>query len=122
MDLESTLIKSEALFGKFRRLVEAVDKKQNFPGPRKGEDTTTSPSATPLAGSGASNSGPSAQSGNSGPSSKNNAKGKGAEESSTKVITLELRKLLSRNVEVLPRTTVAEKGDGMPDRQTAAST
>lgn len=35
IDLESTLIRAEALFQRFRRLVEAVDKQHNFPAPRK---------------------------------------------------------------------------------------
>lgn len=34
MDLESILIRAEALFLRFARLVEAVDKQENFPGPR----------------------------------------------------------------------------------------
>lgn len=79
IDLESTLIRAEALFRKFQRVVEAIDKKQNFPAP----------------GSSA-------------------AKGKNAEPAKT--ITPELRKLLSRKVEVLPRKTVAAKGDGMPGK------
>ncbi|EPE09161.1 gtpase-activating protein gyp7 [Ophiostoma piceae UAMH 11346] len=35
IDLESTLIRAEALFQRFRRLVEAVDKQHNFPAPRR---------------------------------------------------------------------------------------
>ncbi len=34
IDLESTLIRAEALFRRFQRLVEAVDKQNNFPAPR----------------------------------------------------------------------------------------
>lgn len=34
MDLESTLVRAEALFRRFQRLVEAVDKQHNFPAPR----------------------------------------------------------------------------------------
>ncbi|ROV90236.1 hypothetical protein VMCG_10261 [Cytospora schulzeri] len=34
IDLESTLIRAEALFRKFQRLIEAIDKKPNFPPPR----------------------------------------------------------------------------------------
>lgn len=36
IDLRSTLIRAEALFQKFQRMVEAVDKKDNFPSPRPG--------------------------------------------------------------------------------------
>lgn len=106
IDLESTLIKAEGLFRKFERLVETVDKSKNFPGPRKLEAESSN--------------------GANGESSTNNAnkqktaaanKGKGKEdELPPKIITPELRKLLSKQVEVLPRTTVAEHGDGMPTR------
>lgn len=81
MDLESTLMRAEALFRKFQRLVEAIDKKQNFPPPRA--SPAPQPPATP---------------------------------DEQKVITPELRRLLSREFEVLPRRTVAPKGDGMPAR------
>lgn len=83
MDLESTLIQAEALYRKFQRLVEAVDKKQNFPAPKEGD------------------------------SSSQGDKGKQTEE---KIISPELRRLLSRKVEVLSRTTVAQNGDGMPGK------
>jgi len=33
MDLESTLIRAEALFHRFQRTVEAIDRKGNFPAP-----------------------------------------------------------------------------------------
>jgi hypothetical protein len=33
IDLESTLIRAEALFRRFQRTVEAIDKKSNFPAP-----------------------------------------------------------------------------------------
>ncbi|KAH7152064.1 rab-GTPase-TBC domain-containing protein [Dactylonectria estremocensis] len=109
IDLESTLIRAEALFKRFQRLVEAVDKKGNFPAPRF-EEKKPSTSST--------DAGPSAKS-----PAKSPAKGKGKDKETTsqapaqpKVITPELRKLLSREVEVLPRQTVAQKGDGMPTK------
>ncbi|CAK7213850.1 GTPase activating protein [Sporothrix bragantina] len=34
MDLESTMVRAEALFRRFQRLVEAIDKQHNFPAPR----------------------------------------------------------------------------------------
>lgn len=92
MDLESTLIRAERLFRKFQRAVEAIDKKGNFPGPRKSVGSASDPAKPATA-----------------------AKGKEAEALS-KVITPELRKLLSRKVEILPRTTVAKHGDGMPGK------
>ncbi|KAH0598726.1 hypothetical protein MHUMG1_04030 [Metarhizium humberi] len=96
MDLESTLIRAEALFRKFQRLVEAVDKKQNFPGPR--------------ASCSSEESSPQSQSQTQTP-----PKGKETE-TQQKVISPELRNLLNRKVEVLSRKTVAQKGDGMPGK------
>ncbi|KAI0016981.1 GTPase-activating protein GYP7 [Xylariomycetidae sp. FL0641] len=86
IDLESTLIRAESLFRRFSRLIEAIDKKQNFPPPRLlGNSSSSSPA--PAA------SGQDQQKG----------KGKAPLEAPKKTITPELRKLLSRNVEVLPR-------------------
>ena len=45
IDLESTLIRAEALFQRFRRLVEAVDKQHNFPAPRKAGAAVADPAA-----------------------------------------------------------------------------
>ncbi|KAG5970747.1 hypothetical protein E4U55_001477 [Claviceps digitariae] len=102
MDLESTLIRAEALYRKFQRLVEAIDKKQNFPAPRQGSSSSGEQSSEvaqvqtqtmPV----------------------HNNKGKETE-SQQKVISPELRKLLSRKVDVLSRKTVEQKGDGMPGK------
>lgn len=96
MDLESTLIRAEALFRKFQRLVEAVDKKQNFPGPRA---SCSSEASLPQS------------------QSQTQTPPKGKEtETQQKVISPELRNLLNRKVEVLSRKTVAQKGDGMPGK------
>ncbi len=89
MDLDATLIRAEALFRRFQRAVEAIDKKENFPAPR----LLSSASAPKPAAAGAK-----------------------AAEAATKAITPELRKLLSRKVQVLPRKTVAQHGDGMPGK------
>jgi hypothetical protein len=90
--LESTLIRAEALFRHFQRVVEAIDKKENFPGPRKeGQAAEVE--------------------------DKDKGKGKASpKQLPEKVITPELRKLLSRKVEILSRSTVAQKGDGMPGK------
>ncbi|GAO18341.1 hypothetical protein UVI_02043900 [Ustilaginoidea virens] len=112
MDLESTLIRAEALYRKFQRLVEAIDKKQNFPAPRQGpslpegqppgtkvdEDARNRPLKPGGAGKG-----------------KDKDQDKDQDEQE-KVISPELRRLLSRKVEVLPRKTVAQRGDGMPGK------
>ncbi|KAI1262577.1 GTPase-activating protein GYP7 [Xylariaceae sp. FL1019] len=92
IDLDSTLIRAEALFRRFQRLVEAIDKKQNFPAPRR-----------------ATNSSSSDQPAQSPPPLPPRDNGKAPER---KTITPELRKLLSRNVDVLPRNVVHKKGDG----------
>jgi len=113
IDLESTLIRAEALFRKFQRLVEAIDKKQNFPAPRPaGSDSPTSAKPLPARSSPSSGSAPTPGNNNTPAASAN--KGKATDKPQQKVITPELRKLLSRKVEVLPRKTVAQKGDGMP--------
>ncbi|KAI1390932.1 GTPase-activating protein GYP7 [Hypoxylon trugodes] len=100
MDLESTLIRAEALFRRFHRLIDAIDKKQNFPAPRTQKDSPPGNSASP--------SRPPATSRQS-----EGSNGKAPEEQAKKTITPELRKLLSRNVEVLPRKVVHKKGDGI---------
>lgn len=98
MDLESTLVRAETLYRKFQRLVEAIDKKQNFPPPREGSSSGEQSSEEAKT-----------------QNSQSNNKGKETE-SRQKVISPELRRLLSRKVEVLPRKTVEQKGDGMPGK------
>lgn len=84
IDLESTLIRAEYLFRRFQRLIEAIDKKQNFPVPR------TRPNSKQA----------STQIGSSPPPQQENGK---APDTVTRTITPELRKLLSRDVEILPK-------------------
>ncbi|KAI0546312.1 GTPase-activating protein GYP7 [Xylaria curta] len=94
IDLESTLIRAEYLFRRFQRLIEAIDKKQNFPVPRmRPNENSSSTGSSP-----------------SPPSRQQNGK---APEQANKTISPELRKLLSRNVEVLPRKVVQKHGDGL---------
>ncbi|KAH7249872.1 rab-GTPase-TBC domain-containing protein [Fusarium redolens] len=106
IDLEATLIRAETLFKRFQRLVDAVDKKQNFPAPRFNQKESSKSSEQ-------TESRPSKD-------GKTPGKGKVAEPAAPppqpKTITPELRKLLSKEVEVLPRKTVAQKGDGMPNK------
>lgn len=92
------MITAESLFLKFRRLVETVDKKGNFPPPRKEAGRVSIVNGDPI------------------PMIPGANKNKGKDAEPERVITPELRKLLSRNVEVLPRKTVAQKGDGMPSK------
>lgn len=114
MDLESTLIRAEALFRRFHRLVEAIDKKQNFPAPRVsvggvGGGSGSSGGGDELLSSSTASPAPPSQS-----QSKKKDSGKATEEQSKKkIITPELRKLLSREVEFLPRKVVQKKGEGL---------
>ncbi|KAK1760446.1 rab-GTPase-TBC domain-containing protein [Echria macrotheca] len=106
IDLESTLIRAEALFKRFRRLVEAIDKKENFPAAPKLRPGLSSPSG-------------SSQSVSNPDNNKNATAGRKVREESgkeVKVITPELRQLLSRTVVVLPKTEAAgkKKSEGFP--------
>ncbi|KAI0119395.1 RabGAP/TBC [Daldinia grandis] len=94
MDLESTLIRAEALFRRFQRLIEAIDKKQNFPTPRAQKDSSSNSASTS-------------------PKQSDNKNGKATEEQPKKTITPELRKLLSKNIDVLPRKAVQKKSDSV---------
>lgn len=125
IDLESTLIRAEALFRKFQRLIEAIDKKPNFPAPRFSLNTVAPSLLAPLS---PKNNNPSAPNGGASSSSNSNdndnnnsqqgQKGKQPEPPKSpggelkKVITPELRSLLSKQVEILPRKEVAKQGDG----------
>lgn len=92
IDLESTLIRAEYLFRRFQRLIEAIDKKKIFPAPRM-RPTLSGQTST------ASSSSPESQ----------RVNGK-APEKAKKTISPELRKLLSRNVEVLPKKVIHKSG------------
>ncbi|KAK4189631.1 rab-GTPase-TBC domain-containing protein [Podospora australis] len=110
IDLESTLIRAEALFKRFKRLVEAVDKKGNFPPPRR--VSTQSPEASSSSDPNSTQQPkPTSPQQGRGNSPRNN--GKAAEPQSPKqmekIITPELRQLLSKQVVVLPRKEVAKK-------------
>ena len=153
IDLESTLIRAEALFRRYQRMVEAIDKKSNFPAPqlRHRQPTRnasassvgsaqlqaspgipTSPSS-PIAkantsgtdtvsarvtNSGATGSGSKSGTGTTGDKGKGKKSDddEGAEAAQEvprpKVISPELRELLSTKVEVLPRKVVRKEGEG----------
>ncbi|KAH8683221.1 GTPase-activating protein GYP7 [Tricladium varicosporioides] len=150
IDLESTLIRAEALFRRFQRTVEAVDKKSNFPAPKLRQRTITqkpsdsaSPTSpksptTPASGAatastsgsdtvtaGSTNSTIPLKTQTQGQDSKRapgveGARNSGEARRSTelemqrpKVISPELRGLLSRKVEVLPRKVVRKEGEGL---------
>ncbi|KAI2633862.1 GTPase-activating protein GYP7 [Xylaria nigripes] len=95
IDLESTLIRAEVLFRRFQRLIETIDKKQNFPAPRTRANTNRSTRSE------------------SGPTSPRPRQENGkAPEQARRTISPELRNLLSKKVEVLPRKVVHKHGDG----------
>ncbi|KAH6840883.1 rab-GTPase-TBC domain-containing protein [Chaetomium sp. MPI-CAGE-AT-0009] len=116
IDLDSTLIRAEALYKRFHRFVDAIDKKGSFPAPRQripdqapesgasaaAAATTTATTTTPAQGSGGGKD-----------TGKAPAQPQKQQPEKEKVLTPELRKLVSREVEVLPRKEVAKKADGV---------
>jgi TBC1 domain family member 15 len=122
IDLESTLIRAEALFCRFQRTVEAIDKKHNFPAPKLRQRSVQNSSPEAIDSNSASERTSGSTTGAYVTSVKANSpdttKGKtrlSQEEMPPikKVISPELRKLLSRKVEVLPRKVVQKKGEGL---------
>jgi hypothetical protein len=107
IDLQSTLVRAESLFRRFQRTVAAIDKKNSFPAPnvrqRKldavtGEGSSSSPNAVAVTVTGNS-------------VGKTVAQGIGAEKQ--RVISPELRQLLSRKVEVMNKEQVVVHGGGV---------
>lgn len=100
------MIRAEALFRRFQRTVEAVDKKQNFPTPsvrqRKPVEAPKTPEATSSGSQGSRRSVGAAV-----------AQGIDAEKAQIKVISPELRSLLSRKVDKLDKTEIKEHGGGV---------
>lgn len=104
MDLESLLIRAESLFRRFQRTVETIDKKNNLPSPPQARQRK--PASSPGATSPGPSSGAAASTGTD--------KGKqAAEEKDTRVISTELRSLLSRKVEKLDKKGIVEHGGGV---------
>ncbi|KAB8416383.1 hypothetical protein FH972_024902 [Carpinus fangiana] len=119
IDLESTLVKAEGLFKRFQKTVEAVDRKSSFPAPtirqRKPEtqavgassSTAASSSAQPIPGRRLER--PLGQ--------KTQATGPGAQaakestqEAKEKVISPELRHLLSRTIDTVSKEDIEDHG------------
>ncbi|SLM36877.1 gtpase-activating protein gyp7 [Lasallia pustulata] len=104
IDLQSTLVRAEHLFRRFQRTVEAVDKKHNFPAPsvrqRKPAETDKGKQSGTTTGADAGSS-----------TGKAVAQGIGAEKE--KVVSPELRQLLSRKVVALKKKAVVESGGGV---------
>jgi hypothetical protein len=109
MDLESTLVRAESLFKRFQRTVETIDKKGNFPSAPQARQRKLQ--AALVAGPGAS---PSSSNAQAEASSSGVDKGKQVgEEGDAKVISPELRALLSRKIEKLDKQDVVKQGGGV---------
>ena len=108
IDLMSTLVRAEGLFRRFQKTVEAIDKKKNFPSPRT-KETNAKPSQSKPSKSGSDV----AESGRRVSTSKGEAvaKGIGGVEKE-RVISPELRQLLSRSVITMKKEEVQEHGGG----------
>ena len=146
IDLQSTLLRAEALFRRFQRVVEAIDKKSNFPVPTVRQrlllpspSTTTRPGAdgkprqssqssgdanarrdSNLAATASGPINPRQSGSNTGGSSTSGRDktvsdyiAEGIEAEKQRVISPELRVLLSREVPKLDKTEVREHGGGV---------
>jgi hypothetical protein len=105
MDLQSTLVRAESLFKRFQRTVETIDKKGNFPSAPQARQRK--PQAALEASPGAT---PSSAKTQAEATSSGTDKGKQVqeEEEPAKVISTELRQLLSRKIEKLDNREVAK--------------
>ena len=141
IDLPSTLIRAESLFRRFQRTVEAIDRKSNFPVPAVRQRLPQPPAVTTRPGADgrprqssqssldasarrlSSNLGRSTSSGTQRRPSGATASGRehtvgdqiapSTEAEKERVITSELRTLLSREVPKLEKTEVREHGGGV---------
>ena len=125
IDLPSTMVRAEALFRRFQKTVEAIDKQSNFPNapirqrlPQPPSSEVTSPGAdgrprrrSSNMGSVASGSGRASASGRDKTVGDAIAAGIGAEKE--RVVSPELRALLSREVQRLDKKEVREHGGGV---------
>lgn len=109
MDLESTLVRAESLFKRFQRTVETIDKKGNFPSAPEVRNRKLK--AALVAGPGAPIPDSNAQAEAS--SSGTDQGRKAGEDGDAKVISPELRALLSRKVEKLDKQQVVDHGGGV---------
>ena len=118
IDLTSTLLRAQHLFRRFQRTIEAVDRKGSFPTPTvrqrklavepapsspsslKGKQQSTQPKQNKI-------------NANPGAATASGSDQRPETESREKVISPELRNLLSRKVEKLDKRTVVEHGGGV---------
>ena len=110
IDLPSTLLRAQALFRRFQRTVDAIDKKRNFPAPPIRQRKTVKPEA---AGERSAQQQKTIATGTESGSSRAPGKGKakvednavvnGSKEEEEKVISPELRGLLSKKIIVVEK-------------------
>lgn len=119
IDLPSTLLRAQALFRRFQRTVDAIDKKKNFPAPsvrQRKPATPTSPD-TSVTQNPSAKAQQSAASGTGADARTANGARPGSSEdeaaAKAKVISPELRGLLSRKVEILDKKQITEHGGGV---------
>ena len=99
MDLESTLVRAESLFRRFQRTVETIDKKGNFPSaPQARQRKSIAGAPTPSDGG--------AEASTSATSNGKQPVG----DQDARVISPELRTLLSRQVEKLEKEDIVKQG------------
>jgi len=117
IDLPSTLLRAQNLFRRFQRTVEAIDKKDNFPAPKvrqrkpvEGRGPSSSGSGVAAIGTGTD---VSAGTDDTTGAGETDAQSPGRDGTRQKVITPELRNLLSRKVEKLDKQAVVEHGGGV---------
>lgn len=112
IDLPSTLLRAQTLFRRFQRTVEAVDKRNNFPTPTIRQ---RKPADKPSSSNPSNSSATSAVDGRRRPGSSAGIDGdeEGKGKAKEKVISPELRQLLSRKVEVLDKKGVKDHGGGI---------
>lgn len=100
MDLESTLVRAESLFRRFQRTVETIDKKGNFPSAPQARQRKS------IAGAPAPSEGGGAEASTSATSNGKQPVG----DQDARVISPELRTLLSRQVEKLEKEDMVKQG------------
>ena len=120
MDLRSTLIRAEGLYRRFERTVEAVDRKDSFPAPKLPAGRPTKPTAgaeqkQQTQGAGAADALGKQSTGTPArarPSS-SGVQGGAPQKEKEKVISPELRALLSRQPPKMDRKEVEDHGGGV---------
>jgi hypothetical protein len=106
MDLESTLVRAESLFKRFQRTVETIDKKGNFPSAPQARQRKVKAASETESATSPPSSNTQAEASSSGTDQGQQVGADG----DAKVISPELRALLSRKVETLDKKDIAKAG------------